>query len=1770
MSSSRWSRLLVAAVAAAAALALPAAASAQTVVPPGFQETIAINGLDNPISVEFSPDGRVFVGEQNGRIKVYDSLADTSPTIFADLSEKVHSFWDRGLINIALAPNFPADPSVYALYTHDAVIGGTAPRWGTGELSDDCPTPPGPTTDGCVVSGRLSRLAANGNVMTGPEQVLVEGWCQQFPSHSVGAIDFGPDGALYASAGDGASFNFADYGQRGNPCGDPPGGSTVTPPTAEGGALRAQDVRTTLDPVGLNGSVIRVDPTTGAGLPDNPMGLSTDANARRIVAYGMRNPYRMAVRPGTNEVWVGDVGWNEFEEIDRIVNPTDGTADNFGWPCREGFENQAGYDDANLNLCENLYAAGDSSSAAPYFGYDHNDEMVPGEQCTAGSSSITGLAFYTGGNYPGYDGGLFFADNARGCIWFMRRGANGLPDPNQISNFVSNHTNPVDIKTGPGGDLFYVDYDNGQIRRIVYTGSNQAPTARAQANPVEGPAPLTVQFDGTASSDPEGSQLAYEWDLDDDGDFDDSTSATPSFTYTASRQYTVRLRVRDAGGATGTDVIVITVGDNGAPVPTISAPTSTTTWKVGDTINFAGSATDPQDGDLPASALSWKLVMHHCPSNCHTHQVQDFAGVSSGSFAAPDHEYPSHLELQLTATDADGARATTSVLLQPQTVELTLQASHPGLRLSAGATSTTAPFTTTVIVGSSQSMSAPSPQTVGGNTYTFQSWSDGGAQSHNIVAPATPTTYTATFEERRTPPVAAYAFDEGSGGSAADATGGGHGGAVSGATWTADGRFGSALTFDGVDDRVAIPDHNALDLATGMTLEAWVRPSALESWRTVLFKAGTEGHVYALYGNDSATRPLAEAAIAGDVEQARGAAALATGQWTHLASTYDGTTLRLFVNGTLAASTPAEGVIDVSGGELWIGGNPIWAEWFAGQIDEVRIYDRPLDAAEIQDDMGRSVGVADTTPPTAPTALDATGGRGSVQLSWTAATDDVGMHHYDVHRGTIAGFTPTAANRIAQPTGTTYNDGGLAAGTYHYLVRAVDASGNAGPPSNGASATATADTTGPTVSIAEPATGATVSGNVTLRANASDDDAVAGVQFRVDGTNVGAEDTSPPYSVVWDSRAVANGNHTITAVARDPSSNSTTSAPASVEVDNASAPPPTGLVAAYGFDEGDGAAVADASGTGNGGAITGAAWSTQGRFGNALQFDGVDDRVVVADASSLDLSGGMTLEAWVRPTLGTGWRTALAKESGDTVAYSLYSNRTTLVPATEVNLDGRTRAANGTTAVPLTTWTHLASTYDGTTLRLYVNGTQVGTLGRTGVMAPSAGPLSIGGNAVHGEWFQGLLDEVRVYNRALSAAEIQTDMNARVGVPDTQAPGAPGNLQASGGLGSVQLTWAAASDDVGVHHYNVHRGTTAGFTPTAANRIAQPTGTGYTDAGLAAGTYHYVVTAADAAGNVGPPSSEASATATADTTPPTVSITAPTAGATVSGSVTVSATATDNVGVADVQFLVDGTAIADDTSAPYSIAWDSRGVPNGAHDITAIARDAAGNPRTSEAVRMTVDNAATPPPTGLVAAYGFDEGAGTSAGDRSGTGNGGTLTGPAWTTTGRFGSALNFDGVDDRVVVADANSLDLTTGMTLEAWVRPTAAGGVWRSVVAKNGAGTVAYDLYANRNTNRPAVEVNLGGRLRITNGTAQLPLDTWSHMAATYDGTNLRLFVNGTQVATAAFTGSLLTSTGELWIGGNAAWSEWFAGTIDEVRVYNRPLTEAQIQADMAAPVA
>jgi hypothetical protein len=209
---------------------------------------------------------------------------------------------------------------------------------------------------------------------------------------------------------------------------------------------------------------------------------------------------------------------------------------------------------------------------------------------------------------------------------------------------------------------------------------------------------------------------------------------------------------------------------------------------------------------------------------------------------------------------------------------------------------------------------------------------------------------------------------------------------------------------------------------------------------------------------------------------------------------------------------------------------------------------------------------------------------------------------------------------------------------------------------------------------------------------------------------------------------------------------------------------PMGLVGAYSFDEGSGTTATDVSGAGNNGTIKGATWTTQGKFGGALSFNGTSNWVTVNDASSLDLTNGMTLEAWVYPTIvpPNTWWTVLEKEQQPNGGvYYLFASSDQGQPFTGVFI-GDERNLYGGTRLAVNTWTHLAATYDGTTERLYVNGVQVSSRAQTGLIQGSSGALRIGGNSVWGQYFQGRIDEVRIYNRALSAPEIQADMNAPI------------------------------------------------------------------------------------------------------------------------------------------------------------------------------------------------------------------------------------------------------------------------------------------------------------------------------------------------------------------------------------------------------------------------
>ncbi|MGQ0591683.1 MAG: LamG-like jellyroll fold domain-containing protein [Gammaproteobacteria bacterium] len=208
--------------------------------------------------------------------------------------------------------------------------------------------------------------------------------------------------------------------------------------------------------------------------------------------------------------------------------------------------------------------------------------------------------------------------------------------------------------------------------------------------------------------------------------------------------------------------------------------------------------------------------------------------------------------------------------------------------------------------------------------------------------------------------------------------------------------------------------------------------------------------------------------------------------------------------------------------------------------------------------------------------------------------------------------------------------------------------------------------------------------------------------------------------------------------------------------------------------------------------------------------------------------------------------------------------------------------------------------------------------------------------------------------------------------------------------------------------------------------------------------------------------------------------------------------------------------------------------------------------------------------SGLVGAYNFEEASGTTVVDASGMGNKGTIRGAARITQGRFGNALSFDGVDDWVTVNDSASLDLTTGVTLEAWVYPIVDMTQWATVILKEQSGGALYELYANSDQSQPLTSVTVGRRYRVLSGGPWLLTNQWTHLAATYDGTIQRLYVNGIQVAQRPQTGPIQVSSNPLRLGGNSVWGDFFKGRIDEVRVYQRALSAAEINADLNSAIA
>jgi hypothetical protein len=643
-------------------------------------------------------------------------------------------------------------------------------------------------------------------------------------------------------------------------------------------------------------------------------------------------------------------------------------------------------------------------------------------------------------------------------------------------------------------------------------------------------------------------------------------------------------------------------------------------------------------------------------------------------------------------------------------------------------------------------------------------------------------------------------------------------------------------------------------------------------------------------------------------------------------------------------------------------------------------------------------------------------------------------------------------------------------------------------------------------------------------------------------------------------------------------------------------PGPTSLVAAYAFEEGTGTTTADLSGNGHPGTLVGATWTTAGKYGSAVALNGGTQYLRV-DAPGAP-TGDFSWLVWAHPTTASGWRGLLEIQTSDSTGIELALDAGR--PQVWSNGALRLTASQG---LPVNAWSHVALTRAGSTLTVYVNGVSVGTATEPAGFSWGSCPFLIGVDADSGctgalnGHFGGRLDEVRLYSRALSATEIQIAMNAPlVSIPPVVSIGdatvTEGNAGSVSAVFTVSLS-AASGQTVTVQYATANGTATAGSDYTAASGtvafapgdVAKTVPVAVLGDAVVEPSETFVVnlsnptnaTIGDGQGlgtivdNDAPP-------------PPVVSIGDATVTEGNAGSVsavfTVSLSAASGQTVTVQYATANGTATAgsDYTAASGTVTF----APGDVSETVGVAvlGDTVFEPSETFVVNLSNPTNATigdgqglgtitddEGPSGLVLGYAFEEGAGTTTADVSGNGHPGTLVGATWSTAGKYGRAVALNGSTQYVRVDAPNAP--TGSFSWLVWVHPTTIAG-WRGLLEIQTSGSTGIEVALD--AGRPQVWSN--GALRLTAGQS-LAVNVWSHLALTRAGNTLTVYVNGVSVGTATETASFSWGSCPFLIGVDAdtgcagALNGQFGGRLDEVRLYNRALSPAEIQSAMNAPL-
>lgn len=730
---------------------------AQSVLVPdsGFVEEAILTDLPPATAIAFGPEDRTYLALKEGIVRVAKGGTLLS-TPFIDISAMTNRRTDRGLGGIALDPQFPTRPYVYLFFTYDPpelLADDTAPRVSrlirvqADAAKNYNVALPGSIEvilgKNSIAQNTASQLAVGTTIIPEPASCMTGLTMDGSPiedclpsdelSHSAGTIIFGADGYLYASHGDGSSYNGASKP-----------------------SLRSQMIDS------LAGKVMRIDPNTGRGVPGNPFfdPANPGSNRSRVWSYGMRNPFRITVDPATGQVYQGDVGTSSWEEVNS------GKGTNHGWPCYEGgnttnstvgtgntisIVNNAFKEFSRTSaFCGALYNQGLGAVTAPLFAYKHPVD-ANGKDLGA---SITGVAFYPGTTYPAkYRGALFIADYAQRSIRYLTFDAKGFPTVNPFANETSTSSGPVQLIIGPDTNLYAVFLDlvtrKSQVRRYRYTGSsNTPPTVVLKANPTGGSIPLAVSFSTAGTSDADGQSLSYSWDFGD-GTGAGETSANPVHVYQTVGTFEAKVFVKEntAPFAESTTDVTIRTGVTPPRVHIVS-PAPDTTYAIGDTISFSGYA--EFDGvRVPDSALTWTVIQQH---NLHEHLLDEIPGVSSGSFQTSEHTDNTRFMVCLYATAGIGLDDQKCVMINPRTIDTTFLSDPTGAEMTYvdEELQFLTPYIAKPIENSQQTMIAPLVH----QSRSFSKWSDGDTNRERaFTVGANPAEFKALYENRPPTPV---------------------------------------------------------------------------------------------------------------------------------------------------------------------------------------------------------------------------------------------------------------------------------------------------------------------------------------------------------------------------------------------------------------------------------------------------------------------------------------------------------------------------------------------------------------------------------------------------------------------------------------------------------------------------------------------------------------------------------------------------------------------------------------------------------------------------------------------------------------------------------------------------------------------------------------------------------------------------------------------------------------------------------------------------------